>query len=184
MWWLHLPLKWACLSLVLNAFGIGLWPPVSKPKISYINKYYSRNSILSYGWLDNKDACIQTHKCRFITCRPRAVTTNNGSCLQVLNVEGRTVGNRIQSCNWWAPKLSVKWKLTMLTDRTILCRFSSGPHHDIPRSRWQLNWLSQFPILCWTHYLFFFMGWMQCQAYDERISTCCHVGHHVDFSSI
>ena len=50
------------------------------------------------------------------------------------------------------------------------------------RGQWQFYWLSQPLVLHWTH--LFYMDLSQYPIDHKTLSTCCHVGCHVDFSSI
>ena len=124
------PLQVGMSFLVLNAFGIGFWSLVLKPKISEINKYYSLGSILFCGWLDNKDACIRIPK-RCFTCRPRAVTVIIQVVFQFWMSKGCTVRNRNPLLQLMRPQAwfrSGSWPCWRTAP--YLCRFSLGPHHS------------------------------------------------------
>ena len=52
----------------------------------------------------------------------------------------------------------------------------------ISKRQWQFNWLPRPLVLCWIY--LFLMGLKQYVVDHETFSTWCHVGCHVDFSSI
>ena len=88
----------------------------------------------------------------------------------------------IKLYNWRAFMLIVKWKWTMLKDHINICSCSSSHRGNIIVFVGVNRNLITPLVLRMSH--LFLMRLIQYMEDHEMLSTCCHVGRHVDFSSI